>query len=129
MTLKAIHQIGLQDGYPYQEWTVDQEKMGNFLNKITQTYFQGLSYHNDLHGADVMQMSYYFLTTGRLSEIILLSKLDQLAVLVAAACHDLGHDGLNNNFHINAITKRAIDSNDVSIQENYHASEMFRILA
>ena len=49
-------------------------------------------------------------------------------MILAATCHDLGHDGLNNNYHVNAITSRAIDSNDKSIQEHFHVSEMFRIL-
>lgn len=50
-------------------------------------------------------------------------------MIIASACHDLGHDGLNNSYHVNAITKRAVDSNDKSIQEHYHASQLFRILA
>jgi len=50
-------------------------------------------------------------------------------MLMAASCHDLGHDGLTNSYHMNAITKRAIDSNDHSVQEHYHAAELFRILA
>ena len=57
-----------------------------------------------------------------------LNKLDTLSVIIAAVCHDLGHDGFNNSYHSNAITERAISSNDVSVQETYHASETFRIL-
>jgi len=47
---------------------------------------------------------------------------------MAAACHDLGHDGFTNGYHVNAITDRAIDSNDVSVQESFHVAEMFRII-
>lgn len=47
---------------------------------------------------------------------------------MAAICHDLGHDGFNNNYHVNAVTQRAIAYNDVSVQETFHAAEMFRIL-
>lgn len=54
--------------------------------------------------------------------------LDCLSFLTAAVCHDLGHDGYTNGFHVNAVTPRAIDSNDVSVQEHYHAAELFRIL-
>lgn len=50
-------------------------------------------------------------------------------MLTAASCHDLGHDGLTNSYHINAITKRAISSNDISIQEFFHTAELFKILA
>jgi ethanolamine utilization protein EutP (predicted NTPase) len=49
--------------------------------------------------------------------------------LIAAVCHDLGHDGNTNSYHTNAITQRSIDSNDVSVQESFHAAELFRILS
>jgi len=49
--------------------------------------------------------------------------------LIAAVCHDLGHDGYNNTYHVNAITSRAIDSNDGAVQEFFHAAELFRILS
>lgn len=55
--------------------------------------------------------------------------IDKLSFLIAAACHDLGHDGFTNNYHVNAITHRAIDCNDSSAQENFHAAQTFRILA
>ena len=39
-----------------------------------------------------------------------------LAMLLAAICHDLGHDGYNNLYHKNKVTERAIQFNDQSIQ-------------
>jgi hypothetical protein len=47
-------------------------------------------------------------------------------MMTAALCHDLGHDGFTNSYHVNAITKRAIDSNDQAVQESFHAAELFR---
>lgn len=73
-------------------------------------------------------MAYYMLSTCGLQTKLQLNKLDTLSVLMAAVCHDLGHDGFTNNYHVNDITRRAIDSNDVSVQESFHASEFFRIL-
>ena len=58
-----------------------------------------------------------------------LKKLDCLSLIVAAVCHDLGHDGFNNSYHVNAVTRRAIDSNDGPVQEAYHAAELFRIIS
>ena len=57
-----------------------------------------------------------------------LNKLDTLSFLLAAVCHDLGHDGMTNSYHVNAMTIRAIDSNDVAVQEFFHAAEFFRIM-
>ena len=44
-----------------------------------------------------------------------LNKLDILSTLLAAVCHDLGHDGFTNGYHVNRLTKRAIDCNDVAV--------------
>jgi hypothetical protein len=107
---------------------VDENRIGKFLSRIYKTYRQDITYHNDLHGADVMQMALYMLTTCGLRETLRLNKLDCLSMMIAGACHDLGHDGFTNGYHVNAITRRAIDSNDVSVQEFFHVSELFRIL-
>ena len=50
-------------------------------------------------------------------------------MIIASMCHDLGHDGFTNGYHTNAITQRSIDCNDVSVQESFHAAELFRILS
>jgi hypothetical protein len=57
-----------------------------------------------------------------------LNKLDTLSFILAAVCHDIGHDGFTNSYHVNAYTNRAIDYNDVSVQESFHAAEFFRIM-
>ena len=87
-----------------------------------------VQYHNDLHGADVMHMCYYYLKQTHLARTLDLIELDMLAILISAVCHDLGHDGYTNGYHVNTISSRAIDSNDVAVQETFHASELFRIL-
>ena len=58
-----------------------------------------------------------------------LNKLDCLSFLIASVCHDLGHDGYNNTYHVNSISKRAIDSNDGPVQEIFHSAELFRLLS
>jgi len=118
---KIIYDADLRD-------LVDLQEMNNFLSKIQKVYIESVQYHNDLHGADVMQMGYYFLTTCKLRQALKLNKLDCLSFLMAAVCHDLGHDGFTNSYHVNAITKRAIKSNDKSVQESFHASKMFKLL-
>ena len=63
-----------------------------------------------------------------MKELLKLSQIDILSFIVSAACHDLGHDGFSNGYHVNAHTKRAIESNGGAVQEIFHAAEMFRIL-
>jgi len=107
---------------------ISEQKLAQFLSRVKNTYVESVQYHNDLHGADVMQVAYCMLKMG-LKESLNLNKLDCLSFIIAAVCHDLGHDGYNNSYHVNATTQRAIDSNDVSVQETFHASELFRILS
>ena len=41
---------------------VDVDKLQKFLNIVQKTYDTRITYHNDLHGADVMQFAYYLMT-------------------------------------------------------------------
>ena len=118
MTLKFMNELELMN-------IVDHGKLNNFLEKVQRTYDQRITYHNDLHGADVMQFAGYLMLRCNLIDILHLDKLDCMSLIIAAIAHDLGHDGFNNNYHVNAITRRAIDSNDNSVQETYHAVQLF----
>ena len=45
-----------------------------------------------------------------------LTMTDQLALLMAAVCHDLDHDGHTNSYHVNTQSELARIYNDVSVQ-------------
>lgn len=57
-------------------------------------------------------------------------------MLLAAFCHDFKHTGHNNTFHINSKSDLALIYNgnnklllvDVSVLENYHVSETFKLM-
>lgn len=54
----------------------------------------------------------------------LLDWLDEqeiFSMLVAAYCHDVGHDGVNNTFHVASGSELALTYNDNSVLENMHA--------
>ena len=52
---------------------------------------------------------------GNLLEIAELTNMDSLACIIAGACHDFGHDGLTNAFHVTTFSERAIRYNDESV--------------
>lgn len=81
-----------------------------------------------MHALDVLQMSYLFLTQGGVQQWAQLNELDTLSVVMAAICHDYGHDGFTNAYHVNLVSDRAIRYSDQSVQENFHAAESFAIL-
>ena len=73
-------------------------------------------------------MAFMIAKMGNLKERIDLSDLDFVAMLMAAACHDYDHDGLNNAYHVNSMTARAIRYHDESVQENFHAAESMTLM-
>lgn len=73
-------------------------------------------------------MANLILTQGKLTTLADLDHIDILSFLIAAMCHDLGHDGYTNAYHVNTFTDRAIRSNDISVQEMFHVAETFIIL-
>lgn len=107
---------------------INGEILPRFLERIGKGYNTEVQYHNAMHAADVLQMAYLILTQGEFRKFGALTDLDTLSVVVASVCHDYGHDGLNNAYHVNAITERAIRYSDVAVQENYHVSESFAII-
>ena len=101
----------------------------NFLETIVYNYDRiNAVYHNDLHAGDVMQTSHTILTKGNLNQKMKLGQLDSFSLLVACLCHDYKHPGQNNLYQINAKTKYAMRYNDISVLENYHVSQTFKVI-
>eukprot|EP00727_Mastigamoeba_balamuthi_P014521 m51a1_g9694 putative calcium calmodulin-dependent -cyclic nucleotide phosphodiesterase (598) ;mRNA; r:1362927-1364829 len=82
-------------------------------------------YHSSLHAADVVHAVDKLLAMGPRSH---LQDVDLLALFVAAAIHDVGHPGRNNNFHVMSGSDLALLYNDKSVLENYHLSTSMKIL-
>ena len=104
------------------------EKLDPFLISVNNQYKPEVLYHNCLHGADVTQSCYIFFTYSNAEKISQTNVLDLLSIFIAALGHDIGHPGLNNNFHINDSTDMAITYNDISVLENFHASTLFKTI-
>ena len=51
-----------------------------------------------------------------------------MAAVVAAACVDFKHDGLNNEFQKNKQSERAVRFKNESVNENYSAAEAWALL-
>ena len=58
-----------------------------------------------------------------------LGDLDKFSMLIGAICHDLKHTGQNNIFHINTRSKIAMKYNDISVLENFHIAQTFKLLS
>eukprot|EP00960_Hanusia_phi_P066740 766462-Hanusia_phi.AAC.10 len=105
-----------------EELMIDESTMRNWLAFVESKYKKN-PYHNAIHASDILQTVHFMLHGGNLARYMTQRQIT--AILLAALVHDLGHDGLNNNYHKNSISQRALMYNDQSIQENYHLFLLF----
>eukprot|EP00475_Leptophrys_vorax_P034127 TRINITY_DN5472_c0_g1_i1.p1 TRINITY_DN5472_c0_g1~~TRINITY_DN5472_c0_g1_i1.p1 ORF type:complete len:613 (-),score=118.59 TRINITY_DN5472_c0_g1_i1:30-1817(-) len=96
----------------------------NCFQSIEEGYLD-VPYHNRVHAADVMANTYYFILSKPLAA--LLTRIDLLGSLVAAAIHDFRHPGTNNIFSVSTGDDLAVTYNDRSVLENMHTAEAFRL--
>jgi len=57
-----------------------------------------------------------------------MTSVELLASVMAAAAHDVGHDAVNNRFHVITRSRLGTRYNDRSPLENYHTSLSFELL-
>ncbi|CAL6073497.1 Phosphodiesterase [Hexamita inflata] len=96
-----------------------------FLVTLQQSYNPSL-YHNSIHAADVTQMSYVMIKQELSSKYF--GPKDFIAVVLACACHDLGHSGVDNPFIHKQKTKLHCVFPDVGPLEQIHASLGFQLI-
>ena len=107
---------------------INQTKYDNWCDKIAHGYNRTNSYHHDLHAADITQTSYIYFKFGLIHEIAKLDMSDICAVIMGCICHDYKHPGINNNFLIDTDDNIALTYNDISVLENMHVSEAFKLM-
>jgi len=103
-------------------------QFNNFIDNIRKGY-QQVPYHNEKHGIDVCVSVYHFIHYAEnFREKMKVDSLEIMSLFLAALCHDMGHPGYNNTFHMNSLSSYAITYNDKSVLENYHSAESMKIL-
>lgn len=118
----------IYDYFGFDDNILNANKLDSFLTSLSGRYYQHVPYHNAIHGADVTQTVAMFIINSNLEEKAFTNVNDIVSIITACLGHDVGHPGLNNNFHMNALTDIAITYNDISILENFHAATLFTIL-
>jgi len=107
---------------------LSQEHFSNYATSLANLYYSPdeVLYHNSYHAADVLSTHYYFLKADRFGDFPL---LDVFASLIAAAAHDVAHNGYNNRYHINSESELARLYNDQAVLENHHASVGWKLMS
>eukprot|EP01103_Thecamoeba_quadrilineata_P019477 TRINITY_DN7906_c0_g1_i1.p1 TRINITY_DN7906_c0_g1~~TRINITY_DN7906_c0_g1_i1.p1 ORF type:complete len:579 (+),score=102.78 TRINITY_DN7906_c0_g1_i1:51-1787(+) len=106
-------------------FNVPRDNLRSFLLAVRDGYSEN-PYHNFYHAFDVAQTVYCFLTAFGAKKY--LTALDIFALLIASLCHDIHHPGKNNAFLVETNSELAVDFNDKSVLENFHASSAFNLL-
>eukprot|EP00602_Paraphysomonas_sp_CaronLab_P007804 CAMPEP_0185027244 /NCGR_PEP_ID=MMETSP1103-20130426/12041_1 /TAXON_ID=36769 /ORGANISM="Paraphysomonas bandaiensis, Strain Caron Lab Isolate" /LENGTH=561 /DNA_ID=CAMNT_0027561139 /DNA_START=104 /DNA_END=1789 /DNA_ORIENTATION=- len=121
VTLHCLGELNLIDALDFHE-----DRLRSFMHCIHEAY-NDLPYHNALHGADVTQTVFYFLSTARALEALQLNQIAAASIIIAAAIHDVGHPGLNGKFLITTNSAIAIEYSDKSPLEMMHLATAFRL--
>ena len=111
---------------------ISDARLHAFCSEASNRYHDEVPYHNFSHAWAVLHACYMTVSTTAVIDSITLE--DTLGLFVGAICHDAGHKGTNNAFHIachhndTLIPGLALRYNDVSVLENYHAYQCFNII-
>ncbi|CBY15160.1 unnamed protein product [Oikopleura dioica] len=123
----SSHLASLLSLWVFQKGLVDSQQFFNFCDSIEQKYQKHRNfYHNGIHGTDVLQTVHVMINSTGL--INFLDDLEILAILFAAACHDVEHTGTTNDFHKDTKSVLAQLYNNVSVLENHHLETTWNTL-
>ena len=106
---------------------INGEKYNNIVKQIGQMYFD-VEYHNVTHALDVCQTMQYLVSQCEFQKVGKMNSLDQLAVLLASASHDILHPGVDNQFLVNSVHNVTVKYNNRSVLQNYHSAQFFKVL-
>lgn len=56
--------------YEFFDYLIEEAVFKNFAEEINRDYSKGNAYHNEIHGADVMQTLFVFFYKGKLNEVL-----------------------------------------------------------
>jgi hypothetical protein len=88
--------------------------------------YTGAAFHNWQHAVDTTQFVYSCVVRGRLKRYF--RPVQIAALLLAALCHDIGHEGLSTAYHIKAESPLLCAFGPQSTLERYHAQLAAEIL-
>ena len=117
---KALAQLGLSSAF-----NVAPTTLLNFVGAVRAGYAD-VPYHNFGHAVDVVHVTY--LLVNECDGGVFLDDASKLALFVSALVHDVGHNGYTNGFNTKVGSELAITYNDASVQENFSAASLFRIV-
>ncbi|OHT07946.1 3'5'-cyclic nucleotide phosphodiesterase family protein [Tritrichomonas foetus] len=109
-----------------EKFQISNELFFTFLFKLRESYNEP-PYHNWIHAIDVLQYFAYQIHVASFDNV--LTGLELLAICIASICHDVGHEGFNNVYNVNAETPLGILFKDQSVLETHHCTLAIHIIS
>ncbi|KAG2427309.1 hypothetical protein HXX76_012504 [Chlamydomonas incerta] len=123
--IKLAYDIFIVSGV-MEEFAIRPKALRNFLTAVA-SHYHAIPYHNFNHVCHVLHATFLICCTTHARSLF--KPVERLAILLAALCHDLDHDGHSNSFHVNSGSELARIYNDQSVMENHHCAMTFAILS
>ncbi|KAJ8920746.1 hypothetical protein NQ315_004886, partial [Exocentrus adspersus] len=106
-----------------ESFRIKKETLARFILYVKKGY-RDLPYHNWLHAFCVAHFAYLCLKNFKLVENGYITKLEALAYVVSALCHDIDHRGTTNSFQQQSNSVLAsLYSSEGSVMERHHLSQ------
>eukprot|EP00727_Mastigamoeba_balamuthi_P009121 m51a1_g4831 putative camp-specific 3 -cyclic phosphodiesterase 4d-like isoform x6 (881) ;mRNA; f:188806-191801 len=119
VTMAALEANGLLTSFNIERRTVQ-----SFIRTVERGY-KGNPYHNSTHAADVVQAMHSLICS---CSTVQFTPIERLGAIIASACHDYGHWGVNNAFLQATMDPIYLQYNGVSVLENMHCAESMKLL-
>ncbi|KAI7864802.1 hypothetical protein BDF14DRAFT_1883956 [Spinellus fusiger] len=104
---------------------VSSSQLLDFILEVDSEYHT-LPYHTFYHAADVVTMLYYMLIDLKAAEY--LTPMNIINLMIAALCHDTGHNGYSNSFQTNSQTDIVTKYHGNSVLEQLSADIAIKLL-
>lgn len=127
----TLHSSGMLSNFPDEMFSQSSKleefeaRLHKYMRKVDEAYLDVI-YHNRQHAADVTMMMHWLLSSEYAQAAI--TPFDHLMCLIAASVHDMGHDGVNNLFHVKNRSALALRYSDRSVLESFHAAFAFETM-
>ena len=89
LQMRVVFDIFADSGV-LEYFKLDERILASWISKVASNYKEN-PYHNFSHATHVLHCVFLFLMTTEANNY--LTRVDQLALLIAAICHDIDHDG------------------------------------
>eukprot|EP00727_Mastigamoeba_balamuthi_P009120 m51a1_g4830 putative 3 -cyclic-nucleotide phosphodiesterase rega (874) ;mRNA; f:185180-188187 len=122
--LEVVAMAALEAHGLISSFSLDRHVVQSFFRAVEKGY-KGNPYHNSTHAADVVQGVHALICS---CSTVQFTPLERLGAIIASACHDYGHWGVNNAFLQSTMDPLFVQYNGVSVLENMHCAESMKLL-